>query len=104
MCTLLLELGAESAFQWDAMISEAHAKISVSSFECIQPSCCLRSELRVVRVHACEAEVYPCLEHWQAGDAFGDMVERQGSISEGETFFDGTLIYGFEDQLYKVPA
>ncbi|KAN0060527.1 hypothetical protein ACQY0O_007863 [Thecaphora frezii] len=83
------------------MISEAHPKISVSSFECIQPSCCSRSKLQVVHVRGCEAKVYPCLEHWEAGDAFGDMVKQQKSISEGKTFFDGPLIYEFDDQLYK---
>ncbi|KAN0062303.1 hypothetical protein ACQY0O_005183 [Thecaphora frezii] len=87
--TLLLELGTESAFQQDAMISEAHPKVSVSSFECTQPSCRSRSKLRVVRVRGCEAEVYPCLEHWQAGDAFGDMVKQRVSdrpISEDKKF------------------
>ncbi|KAN0063865.1 hypothetical protein ACQY0O_003471 [Thecaphora frezii] len=101
MFTLLLELGTESAFQRDAMISEAHPKISVSSFKCTQLSCRSRSKLQVVRVRGCEAKVYPCLEHWQAADAFGDMVKQQKSISEGKTFFDGPLIYEFDDQLYK---
>ncbi|KAN0061650.1 hypothetical protein ACQY0O_006577 [Thecaphora frezii] len=101
MFTLLLELGTESAFQRDAMISEAHPKISVSSFKCTQLSCRSRSKLQVVRVRGCEAKVYPCLEHWQAADAFGDMVKQQKSISEGKTFFDGALIYEFDDQLYK---
>ncbi|KAN0062459.1 hypothetical protein ACQY0O_004989 [Thecaphora frezii] len=101
MFTLLFELGTESAFQRDVMISEAHPKISVSSFECTQLSCRSRSKRQVVRVRGCEAKVYPCLEHWEAGDAFGDMVKQQKSISEGKTFFDGPLIYEFDDQLYK---
>ncbi|KAN0065011.1 hypothetical protein ACQY0O_001461 [Thecaphora frezii] len=101
MFTLLFELGTKSAFQRDVMISKAHPKISVSSFECTQLSCRSRSKLQVVRVRGCEAKVYPCLEHWEAGDAFGDMVKQQKSISEGKTFFDGPLIYEFDDQLYK---
>ncbi|KAN0059902.1 hypothetical protein ACQY0O_007872 [Thecaphora frezii] len=102
--TLLLDLGTESTFQWDAMISEAHPKISVSSFECTQPSCRSRSKLRVVHVRGCEAEVYPCLEHWEAGDAFGDMVKQQKSISKGKTLFDGTLIYEVDDDVLEEPA
>ncbi|KAN0065007.1 hypothetical protein ACQY0O_001457 [Thecaphora frezii] len=107
MFTLLLELGTESAFQRDAMISEAHPKVSVSSFECTQPSCRSRSKLRVVRVRGCEAEVYPCLEHWQAGDAFGDMVKQRVSdrpISEDKKFFDDELMQEVDDLLYKEPA
>ncbi|KAN0062160.1 hypothetical protein ACQY0O_005517 [Thecaphora frezii] len=107
MFTLLLELGTESAFQQDAMISEAHPKVSVSSFECTQPSCCSRSKLQLVRVRGCEAEVYPCLEHWQAGDAFGDMVKQRVSdrpISEDKKFFDDTLMQEVDDLLYKEPA
>ncbi|KAN0062115.1 hypothetical protein ACQY0O_005636 [Thecaphora frezii] len=104
MFTLLLELGTESAFQRDAMISEAHPKISVSSFECTQPSCCSRSKLQVVRVRGCEAEVYPCLEHWQAGDAFGDMVKQRVSdspISEDMLPPDDPRIYEVDDLLYE---
>ncbi|KAN0062634.1 hypothetical protein ACQY0O_005180 [Thecaphora frezii] len=106
MFTLLLELGTESAFQRDT-ISETHPKISVSSFECTNPSCCSRSKLQVVRVRGCEAKVYPCLEHWQAADAFGDMVKQRVSdrpISEERTLFDGTLIHEYDDQLYDEPA
>ncbi|KAN0062147.1 hypothetical protein ACQY0O_005571 [Thecaphora frezii] len=107
MFTLLLELGTESAFQQDAMISEAHPKISVSTFECTNASCSSRSKLRVVRVRGCEAEVYPCLKHWQAGDAFGDMVKQRVSdrpISEDKKFFDDTLMQEVDDLLYKEPA
>ncbi|KAN0063444.1 hypothetical protein ACQY0O_003888 [Thecaphora frezii] len=106
MFTLLLELGTESAFQRDT-ISETHPKISVSSFECTNPSCCSRSKLQVVRVRGCEANVYPCLEHWQAADAFGDMVKQRvsdGSTSKDKTLFDGTLIHEYDDQLYDEPA
>ncbi|KAN0062114.1 hypothetical protein ACQY0O_005635 [Thecaphora frezii] len=102
--TLLLELGTESAFQRDVMISKAHPKISVSSFECTQPSCRSRSKLRVVRVRGCKAKVYPCLKHWKVGKEFGDMVKRQvldSSISKRKLFFDGTLIREVDDHLYK---
>ncbi|KAN0066606.1 hypothetical protein ACQY0O_000702 [Thecaphora frezii] len=106
MFTLLLDLGTESAFQRDAMISEAHPKISVSSFECIQPSCCSRSKLQLVRVRGCEAKVYPCLEHWKVGKEFGDMVRRVSDrpISKGKTLFDGTLIYEVDDDVLEEPA
>ncbi|KAN0065019.1 hypothetical protein ACQY0O_001476 [Thecaphora frezii] len=107
MFTLLLELGTESAFQRDAMISEAHPKISVSSFECTEPSCCSRSKLRLVHVRGCKAEVYPCLEHWQVGDAFGDLVKQRvsdRSIGEGKTMLGDTLMREVDDHLYKEPA
>ncbi|KAN0060532.1 hypothetical protein ACQY0O_006981 [Thecaphora frezii] len=106
MFTLLLELGTETAFQQDAMISEAHPKISVSSFECIQPSCCSRSKLQLVRVRGCEAKVYPCLEHWKVGREFGDMVRRVSDrpISKGKTLFDRTLIYEVDDDVLEEPA
>ncbi|KAN0065582.1 hypothetical protein ACQY0O_001450 [Thecaphora frezii] len=100
--TLLLELEDESAFQRDAMISEAHPKISVSSFECTNPSCCSRSMLRLVHVRGCEAEMYPCLKHWQAGDAFGDMVKQRvsdSSISEDKTMLDDTLMHEVDEHV-----
>ncbi|KAN0065586.1 hypothetical protein ACQY0O_001454 [Thecaphora frezii] len=104
--TLLLDLGTESAFQRDAMISEAHPKISVSSFECTKASCRSRSKLRLVHVRGCEEKVYPCLEHWEAGDAFGDMVRRVSDrpISKGKTIFDGALIYEVDDDVLEEPA
>ncbi|KAN0062111.1 hypothetical protein ACQY0O_005632 [Thecaphora frezii] len=104
MFTLLLELGTESAFQQDAMISEAHPKVSVSSFECTQPSCRSRSKLRVVRVRGCEAKVYPCLEHWKVGKEFGDMVKQRTSdspISEDKLPPDDKRIREVDDLLYK---
>ncbi|KAN0064262.1 hypothetical protein ACQY0O_003429 [Thecaphora frezii] len=103
MFTLLLELEDESAFERDGMISEAHAKISVSTFECTNASCCSRSKLRLVHVHGCKAEVYRCLEHWEAGDAFGELVRQVSdrSSSEGKLFFDDTLINEVDDHLYK---
>ncbi|KAN0063447.1 hypothetical protein ACQY0O_003891 [Thecaphora frezii] len=107
MFTLLLELGTESAFQQDAMISEAHPKVSVSSFECTQPSCRSRSKLRVVRVRGCEAKVYPCLEHWKVGKEFGEMVKQRisdSSISEDKKFFDDTLMQEVDDLFSKEPA
>ncbi|KAN0063825.1 hypothetical protein ACQY0O_003878 [Thecaphora frezii] len=106
MFTLLLELGTKSAFQQDAMISEAQPKISVSSFECTQPSCRSRSKLGLVHVRGCEAKVYPCLEHWEAGDAFGDMVRRVSDrpISKGKRMFDGTLMYEVDDDVLEEPA
>ncbi|KAN0059608.1 hypothetical protein ACQY0O_008175 [Thecaphora frezii] len=88
-------------------LSEDHPKISVSSFECTQPSCRSRSKLRSVHVGGCKAEVYPCLEYWQASDAFGDMIKQQvlgRSISKRKMFFDGMLVHGYDDQLYKEPT
>ncbi|KAN0059896.1 hypothetical protein ACQY0O_008471 [Thecaphora frezii] len=105
--TLLLDLGTESAFQRDAMISEAHPKISVSSFECTKASCRSRSKLRLVHLRGCEAKMYPCLEHWEVDDAFGDMVKQQASdrsVSEGKTFFDDTMISEVDDHLYDEVA
>ncbi|KAN0062178.1 hypothetical protein ACQY0O_005354 [Thecaphora frezii] len=105
--TLLLELGTESAFQRDAMISKAHPKISVSSFECTNPSCCSRSKLRLVRVRGCKAKVYPCLKYWEAGKEFGSMVERlvlDRPVSKGKMFFDDTLISEVDDHLYDEVA
>ncbi|KAN0064447.1 hypothetical protein ACQY0O_002068 [Thecaphora frezii] len=105
--TLLLDLGTESAFQQDAMISEAHPQISVLSFECTKASCRSRSKLRLVHVRGCKAEMYPCLKHWEAGDAFRDMVKKQAfdrSVSEGKTFFDDTMISEVDDHLYHKPA
>ncbi|KAN0060846.1 hypothetical protein ACQY0O_007507 [Thecaphora frezii] len=107
MFTLLLELGTESAFQQDAMIRKAHPKISVSSFECTQPSCRSRSKLRVVRVRGCKAKVYPCLKHWKVGKEFGEMVKQRisdSSISEDKKFFDDTLMQEVDDLLCKEPA
>ncbi|KAN0060538.1 hypothetical protein ACQY0O_006988 [Thecaphora frezii] len=106
MFTLLLELGTESAFQQDTMISKAHPKISVSSFECIQPSCHSRSKVRLVCVRGCEAEVYPCLEHWKVGKEFGDMVRRVSDrpISKGKTLLDGSLIYEVGDDFLEEAA
>ncbi|KAN0062149.1 hypothetical protein ACQY0O_005573 [Thecaphora frezii] len=104
MFTLLFELGTESAFQRDVMISKAHPKISVSSFKCTEPSCQSRSKLQLVRVRGCKAKVYPCLKHWKVGNLFGDMVKRQvldSSISKRKLFFDGTLIREVDDHLYK---
>ncbi|KAN0065970.1 hypothetical protein ACQY0O_001104 [Thecaphora frezii] len=105
--TLLLDLGTESAFQQDAMISEAHPQISVLSFECTKASCRSRSKLRLVHVRGCKAEMYPCLKHWEAGDAFGKMVKQQAfdrSVSEGKTFLDDTIISEVDDHLYEKPA
>ncbi|KAN0063653.1 hypothetical protein ACQY0O_003697 [Thecaphora frezii] len=105
--TLLLDLGTESAFQRDVMISKAHPKISVSTFECTKASCCSRSKLRLVHVRGCKAKMYPCLKHWEAGDAFGDMVKQQAldrSVSGGKTFFDDTMISEVDNHLYDEPA
>ncbi|KAN0064073.1 hypothetical protein ACQY0O_003237 [Thecaphora frezii] len=101
--TLLLELEDESAFQRDAVISEAHPKIIVSTFECTNPSCCSRSKLRLVHVRGCQAEVYPCLKHWKVGNAFGELVKQVSdrSSSEGKLFFDDTLINEVDEHLYK---
>ncbi|KAN0065013.1 hypothetical protein ACQY0O_001463 [Thecaphora frezii] len=105
--TLLLELGTESAFQQDAMISEAHPKISVSSFECIKASCRSRSKLRLVSLRGCEAKMYPCLKHWEAGDAFGNMVKRQAldrAVRGGKTLLNDTMVCEMDDHLYDEPA
>ncbi|KAN0062453.1 hypothetical protein ACQY0O_005346 [Thecaphora frezii] len=105
--TLLLELGTESAFQKDAMISKAHPKISVSSFECTEPSCSSRSKLRLVHVRGCKEKVYPCLKRWKVGKVFGDMVKQLDSdrpVSERKVFFDRTLIYEVDDDVLEEPA
>ncbi|KAN0065272.1 hypothetical protein ACQY0O_001769 [Thecaphora frezii] len=102
MFTLLLDLGTESAFQQDAMISKAHPKISVS-FKCTNPSCHSRSKLRLVRVRGCKAKVYPCLKYWEAGKAFGFMVQRlvlDRPVSKGKMFFNDALISEVDDHLY----